>query len=172
MASFTSTPAAAPPLPAAADTASATRLAALEERLSALEDQAQLTALVDRFVHGLDNPGPLTEDWYRTLLTEQVRLNLPNGTHAGITGLPEFLAAPKAFFAGNQHYATNCAVDVDGDRATAHANLHAIHIPLDDSAPLFTGGAHYDVRAERTPAGWRIAELTVSVLWTAQGVRG
>ncbi|MGI5456696.1 nuclear transport factor 2 family protein [Streptomyces sp. CA-249302] len=170
MASLTPTPVTAPP--PAADAVSGARIAALEERLGALEDRAELTALVDRFVHGLDDPGPLTEAWYRTLLTERARLNLPNGSHTGITGLPEFLAAPKALFAGNQHYATNCAVAVEGDRATAHANLHAVHIPLDDSAPLFTGGAHYDVRAERTPDGWRIAELTVSVLWTAQGARG
>jgi hypothetical protein len=52
------------------------------------------------------------------------------------------------------------------------ANIHAVHVPHDGSAPLFTGGAHYDVLAERTPDGWRIAELTVTVLWTAEGARG
>ncbi|MBT2488559.1 nuclear transport factor 2 family protein [Streptomyces sp. ISL-96] len=144
----------------------------LQERLRTLEDRAQLAALVDRFVHGLDASGPLAEDWYRSLLTEDVRLDLPNGTHRGIDGLPGFMSAPKAMWAGTQHYATNCVIDAHGDHASIRANVHAVHVPHDTSAPLFTGGAHYDVRAERTQEGWRMAELNVSVRWTAGGGRG
>ncbi|MEU7075696.1 nuclear transport factor 2 family protein [Streptomyces narbonensis] len=147
----------------------------LEERLRALEDRNELVGLVDRFVHGLDESDPLDEDWYRALLTEDVRLNLPNGSHQGIDGLPGFMSAPKAMWAGTQHYATNCvvdcAVDANGDVASMRANVHAVHVPHDGSAPLFTGGAHYDVRAERTPEGWRMAELNVTVRWT-EGGRG
>ncbi|MFC7266011.1 nuclear transport factor 2 family protein [Streptomyces lutosisoli] len=165
MASILSTPSPAP-------TAEAATAAGLEERLRVLEDRAELVALVDRFVHGLDAPAPLTEDRYRALLTEDVLLSLPSGTHRGVAGLPGFLGTPKELWARTQHYATNCVVDVDGDTAVAHANIHAVHVPHDASAPLFGGGAHYDVRAERTAAGWRIAELTVSVLWTAEGGRG
>ncbi|MGW2492623.1 nuclear transport factor 2 family protein [Streptomyces sp. NPDC001606] len=162
MASSLTTPVAAP----AAD-----RLAELEDRLRELEDRARLAELVDRFVHGLDSADAPTVDQYREILTEDVRLNLPNGTHQGVTGLPDFFAAPRAHWAGNQHYATNSVIDLQGDRASVRANIHAVHIPHDASAPLFAGGAHYDIRATRTPAGWRIAELTVSVLWTAEGGR-
>ncbi|WP_405858366.1 nuclear transport factor 2 family protein [Streptomyces sp. NBC_00090] len=144
----------------------------LEERLRVLEDQAQLADLVDRFVYGLDESAPLAEDWYRSVLTEDARLNLPNGTHQGIDGLPGFMSAPKAMWAGTQHYATNCVVDAQGDHASVRANVHAVHVPHDGSAPLFTGGAHYDVRAERTKEGWRMAELNVTVKWTAEGGRG
>ncbi|MFE2558261.1 nuclear transport factor 2 family protein [Streptomyces sp. NPDC059352] len=144
----------------------------LEERLRILEDQAQLADLVDRFVYGLDESDPLAEDWYRSVLTEDARLNLPNGTHQGIDGLPGFMSAPKAMWAGTQHYATNCVVDARGDQASVRANVHAVHVPHDGSAPLFTGGAHYDVRAERTKEGWRMAELNVTVKWTAEGGRG
>ncbi|MDX3642271.1 nuclear transport factor 2 family protein [Streptomyces sp. MB09-02B] len=158
MASFASAPALAPGEP--------------EERLRTLQDRAQLAGLVDRFVHGLDSPARPAEDWYRSLLTEDVRLTLPNGSHQGITGLPAFMAEPRTKWAATQHYATNCLVDIDGDQASVRANVHAVHVPHDRSAPLFTGGAHYDVRAERTGEGWRVAQLDVTVLWTAEARRG
>ncbi|WP_331765275.1 nuclear transport factor 2 family protein (plasmid) [Streptomyces sp. NBC_01384] len=147
--------------------------AASDERLLALSDRADITGLIDRFALGLDHVDPewCDEEWYRSLFTQDVRLDLPNGTHHGIAGLPEFLRGPKLQWARTQHLTTNCVVDVQGDRATARANVQAVHVPHEDSAPLFVGGAHYDVRAERTAAGWRIPQLTVTVLWTAEGRR-
>ena len=142
----------------------------LEERLRTLEDRAQLAGLVDRFVHGLDTSG-LAEDWYRPLLTEDVRANLPNGSHQGITGLPTFMSH-QATWAATQHYATNSVVDAHGDQASVRTNVHAVHVPHDGSAPLFTGGAHYDIQAQRTEDGWRITQLDVTVLWTAGVPRG
>ncbi|MCX5203232.1 nuclear transport factor 2 family protein [Streptomyces sp. NBC_00237] len=146
----------------------------LEERVRTLEDRAHLTDLLDRFTYGLDTPGPLTEGWYRSLLTENLRLNLPNGTHQGIDGLPGFMNDAKTKWAVTQHYATNCVIDIDpqGDQASMRANVHAVHVPHGGPAPLFTGGAHYDVRAERTPEGWRMAELSVTVRWTSDGGHG
>ena len=149
-----------------------TASAALEQRLRELEDRTELTSLVDRFVQALDDPDQLTEDRYRTLLTEDVRLTLPNGTHQGVAGLPGFLDAPKALWARSQHYATNTLVEVDGDRAGVSANLQAVHVPHDDADPVFVGGARYDARAERTPAGWRLSEVAVAVRWGLSRGRG
>ncbi|KUL31166.1 nuclear transport factor 2 family protein [Streptomyces regalis] len=140
------------------------------EQLRALTDRAELTGLVNRFVIGLDHPDAQRcgERWYRSLFTEDVRLALPNGTHEGIVGLPEFQSGPRRHFARTHHLATNCLIELDGVRATARTNVRATHVPHGDgTAPNFVGGAAYDVEAVRTPDGWRISRLTVTVLWTS-----
>lgn len=139
------------------------------EHLRALTDRATLTQLVHRFVSGLDEPDArqCDETWYRSLFTEDVRLALPNGTHQGIVGLPEFQRGPRRRFARTHHLATNCLIDLDGDHATARMNVRATHVPHGDgTAPNFVGGATYDVEAVRTADGWRISRLTATVLWT------
>lgn len=148
------------------------RVDRIGEQLRMLTDRSELTFLVDRFVMGLDHPDPqwCDEDWYRTLFTEDVRLDLPNGIHKGVVGLPEFQSGPRRQWARTHHLTTNLMLDVVGDRATARTNVHATHVPhAGGTGQNFVGGAHYDFEAVRTVDGWRIARLTVTVLWTTAG---
>ncbi|MCD9193518.1 nuclear transport factor 2 family protein [Streptomyces albireticuli] len=143
----------------------------LRRDVRTLADHAALTTLLDRFAAGLDSTAPDRNDetWYRSLFTEDVRLELPNGVHHGTAGLDGFLGAPKKAWARTHHLVTNPVVTVDGDRATGRANAHATHVPhpAEDgtTGPLFVGGAHYDYTAVRTADGWRVDALTASVVW-------
>jgi hypothetical protein len=140
---------------------------ALHRQLGELTDRAAITTLLDRFVLGLDDPDPASrdEDWYRSLFTEDVRLDMPNGRHRGIVGLVEFQRGPAQLWHRTQHLATSCVTDLHGDTAVSTANVQATHVPHDTSGELFTGGARYHFDSERTAAGWRIGRLTVRVIW-------
>ncbi|MFE9022946.1 nuclear transport factor 2 family protein [Streptomyces sp. NPDC007808] len=145
-----------------------------DERLLGLADRAELTQLVSRFVTGLDHPDAqgCDETWYRALCAEDVALVLPNGTHHGIVGLPQFQSRSRRQFAHTHHLVTNCLVELGGDRATARANVRATHVRHGDgTVPTFVGGALYDVEAVRTADGWRLSRLTVTVRWTTGGPR-
>ncbi|MBT2387157.1 nuclear transport factor 2 family protein [Streptomyces sp. ISL-11] len=150
----------------------ADQISRLRHDLTALTDRAHLTALIDRFAAGLDHPDPdaCDENWYRALFTEDVHLDLPNGDHHGVAGLPGFFHGPKAAWARTHHLVTNHHLDLDGDRASGQASAHATHVPH-DGGPLFTGGAHYHFTARRTPAGWRIDHLAVAIIWSTTGPR-
>jgi SnoaL-like domain len=143
----------------------------LRREVRTLTDRADLTALLDRFALGLDNPDldACDEDWYRTLFTEDVRLELPNGSHHGTAGLPEFFSGPKRAWARTHHLVTNRVLDLDGDRATGRANAHATHVPHTQGDPLFAGGGQYRFTARRTPEGWRIDHLAVTIVWASGG---
>ncbi|GHF64491.1 hypothetical protein GCM10010218_52570 [Streptomyces mashuensis] len=148
----------------------ADEVAQLRREVRALTDKAAIVALVDRFVTGLDHPDPdfCDEDWFRSVFTEDVVLDLPNGKHHGVAGLPGFFRAPKLMWDRTHHFTANCVVETDGagDRAVVRANVHATHVPHPgDERPLFTGGATYGATAVRTPDGWRLGSLTTSVVW-------
>lgn len=134
----------------------------------ALVDHTEVAALLDRFAAGLDETDPARcgETWARALFTDDVRLDLPSGAHRGLAGLPAFLNGPKEHWARTHHAVTDCSVGLEGDRATARGDVRASHV-AHGGAPGFTGGGRYDTEAVRTAAGWRIAALTVTVLWTA-----
>jgi hypothetical protein len=65
-----------------------------------------------------------------------------------------------------QHLLGNHVVAVEGDRATCIANVQGTHL-LSNSAggPIWTVAGRYDFGLTRTPAGWRINALALSVQW-------
>lgn len=85
-------------------------------------------------------------------------------------GYFEGSAAIRAFFSGafptmahNAHFLSNFALtDYCADRATAQAYIHGFSRSTDGSE--MDVKARYVFAVERTPAGWRIARVTVSTL--------
>ena len=67
-----------------------------------------------------------------------------------------------------QHLIAGGVVDLNGDTATATANVQATHVLANA-----TGGSHwtvagrYDYGLTRTAAGWRISGLKLTVLWAS-----
>ncbi|MFI9782954.1 nuclear transport factor 2 family protein [Kitasatospora sp. NPDC051984] len=147
------------------------RIGRLEDQLRELTDRSRIGALIDRFVSGLDHPDPrwCDEAWYRSVFSDGIVLDMPNGTHTGIAGLPHFFGGPKSQWARTHHVTTNHLIEVAGDTATGRANVQATHVPHGPDAPLFTGGARYDFTAVRTPAGWRISHLATAIVWLDHG---
>jgi hypothetical protein len=68
-----------------------------------------------------------------------------------------------------QHLIANQLVVVDGDAARAAANVTGTHVGSGGS--LWVVGGRYDFALRRSPGGWRIAALTLTVAWET-GDRG
>lgn len=80
---------------------------------------------------------------------------------AGWRGVLERLDATQHLIAGQ-------AIELDGDAATCAANVQATHVlPNRSGGPLWTVGGRYDFKLIRTPAGWRISALTLTVRWAS-----
>lgn len=65
-----------------------------------------------------------------------------------------------------QHLIGNQVVALDRDTARAAANVTATHVgPNRAGGSRWIVGGRYDFGLRRTPAGWRIAALTLTVAW-------
>lgn len=137
-----------------------------------LLDRAAIRDLVDRFVVALDvhDERGYDDDWYRSVFTEDVRLSFPIHSHEGVDGFAAFQSVARSRWERGHHLASTPEVVLDGDDATARTSVIATHVHLDASGPhadpLLRVGGHYDVRARRTAAGWRLAQITFSMTWS------
>lgn len=65
-----------------------------------------------------------------------------------------------------QHLTGPCTVDVDGDRAVAHAYFQATHVLAGaEGGDSWTLGGRYDWTFERGADGWRISGVTMTAVW-------
>ena len=87
------------------------------------------------------------------------------GPDAVRTGLAELIAlfhrnlGPGSNCGATHHNVGNFAIEIDGDRAHARVNYHAVHRGVRDHAgALYAMWGRYDDILVRTAAGWRIAE--------------
>lgn len=143
----------------------------MEPEIRTLVDRAELGGLIDRYMITLDTADGPGRDvgWYRTMFTDDVRMTFPVGAHRGVSGLPEFQRAATVRWKVTHHLSANHVVDVDGDRAGISAQLLATHVEHDSPAGpqrTFHIGGRYRADAVRTPAGWRISDLSFVVVWS------
>jgi hypothetical protein len=123
--------------------------------LQELTDRQAITDLISRLGLWLDEQ---RFDEAGSVLTEDARVQTPGGTTAGIGNVA---AQARRNHEGHttQHVITNVLVDLDGDRATARANLT---VSFDGTR---TQGERYAFEAARTPGGWRLASVRVTPVW-------
>jgi len=68
--------------------------------------------------------------------------------------------------AAPHHMASNVLVALDGDAASGTANLLATFVNSeDDVTDNSQRGGRYRFAFRRTPAGWRIAEMEIRLVW-------
>ncbi|MGH3625710.1 MAG: nuclear transport factor 2 family protein [Sciscionella sp.] len=162
------------------DTDTDTDTATLRSRLLVLADHFEIRDLLDRYVITLDthDERQFDDSWYRTIFTEDAQLNFPINSYEGVAGLADFETRSKSNWEQTHHVSSNCAIDLDGDRATVRAQVLATHVHLpstlvergNDSHALFTFGGYYDAEVLRTADGWRFRLLTLHVVWhTGEG---
>ncbi|HEY3483008.1 MAG TPA: nuclear transport factor 2 family protein [Streptomyces sp.] len=132
-------------------------------------DRAEVSELIDRYIIGFDTltDEPRDDDWYRDLFTDDLVLTFPMiGAHHGLAGVTDFQRAAKRKWARTHHVTSNHLVSVYDDHATAQGRLLATHVhPGDSPQDHFTIGGRVHASAVRTPAGWRLRELTFELVW-------
>jgi hypothetical protein len=123
------------------------------------EDRQAVVDLVDELGLWLDEKrfGEAGE-----LLTEDVRVQTPGGVAEGIEQVAAQAARNHAV--PTQHVNTNIRVALDGDRATAGANL----VVTFAGERLRTLGERYAFEARRTPEGWRLSSIRVTPIWVKE----
>jgi hypothetical protein len=130
-------------------------------------DAAVVAELLGRYLIALDDE-ELDDAWARSLFTEDAVVTFPMGRHAGCAGLAEWHRASLAAFARTQHLGSPPVVALDGDRAVFRANVLTTHVHHrgGDRPALFRAGTLTRGAARRTPAGWRMTELSFHILFT------
>ncbi|MGW3094514.1 nuclear transport factor 2 family protein [Streptomyces sp. NPDC001102] len=138
--------------------------------------------LLGRYLIGLDD-GELDDAWAGSLFTEDAVVTFPMSAHTGRAGLAAWHRASLAAFARTQHLGSPPVVDLDGERAVFRAQVLTTHVhhpggqgpggqgpggqgPGGQGPALFRAGTLASGRARRTPAGWRMSELSFRVLFT------
>ncbi|GAA4785917.1 nuclear transport factor 2 family protein [Streptomyces ziwulingensis] len=138
-----------------------------------LRDRHDIVELCTRMGWHLDH---CQWDRLTDLFTDDIRLDYTslNGGEPVVLSRKDVIAkwrGNREGLAATQHLISNQLVEVDGDRAAATAMFQATHLlPNQLGGPLWTLAGEYRYGLLRTPDGWRIEALTMSVIW-AEGNR-
>ncbi|MFJ8982402.1 nuclear transport factor 2 family protein [Streptomyces sp. NPDC102282] len=138
-----------------------------------LHDRYEIVELCTRMGWHLDHC-----QWEQlvSLFTDDIRLDYTSLNGGEPVTLPrkdviEKWRSNREGLAATQHLVSNQLVDVDGDSAEATAMFQATHLlPNQFGGPLWTLAGEYRYGLLRTPDGWRISALTMSIIW-AEGNR-
>jgi len=138
----------------------------LRARVDALADKDAIRALLIRCFREFEAKRS-DDEWLRSIFSEDVRVEFPAGTHEGLAGLGDLHRRIEALWDRTLHLLSDHAIELQRDRASVSAVLHATHVHHADSpgAHLHIGG-HVDAEAVRSPDGWRLAQLAIRLVWT------
>ncbi len=142
--------------------------------LQLLLDRAEISDVVHAYATGLDR-----RDWalYRSIFRDEIEMDFRSvGIRAGTFRAEDWVRDAQRLFAGfsaTQHTSTNHVHDVRGDEATCTSNMQAEHFVarepgdgLEDGADRWTIGGYYTNELVRTPEGWKLTRVTLTVTWT------
>ena len=134
------------------------------------EQAAAIIRPVYEYAYGID-----TNDFelYRSIFTDEVTMDF--SSYDGSSGpkvLPadDWVAGLKPLFTGldsTQHSMSNPLVDIDAEASHARCRMYmqAVHMLDSEPDPEFTIGGYYDDLLARTPDGWKIKAVTLTVWW-------
>ncbi|MER6385970.1 nuclear transport factor 2 family protein [Streptomyces sp. NPDC001233] len=128
-----------------------------------MEDIIRLQALVARFARAVD-----TRDYeaLSTVFVPTVTMKLaPDIRIDGREALAGMLR-DDLIWAATMHSMTNVVPEPEGDSATVHANVTAVHVSRDGSGRHFDLGARYTFTAVRTEGAWLLSRIEIEPVWT------
>ncbi len=123
-----------------------------------MTDHQHVVDLISRLGRWLDDK---RFDDARSVLTEDVTVSTPGGQAEGIERVAA--QASRNHQVPTQHLITNVLVDLDGDSASATANLLVTFA----GETVEQQGERYRFDAARTDAGWRLRRIEVTPIWRA-----
>jgi len=143
-----------------------TSVSTTQHQPSLLDDRFAITDLVYALGAALDEH---RFDDLRDLFIEDATAATPGGVAQGRDAVIAQATRNHLKYARLQHSMTNVLVDLDGDRASVRANLHATFAG-ETGVPELVLGAVYRFQALRTGEGWRLAGLEVTPIWRQASV--
>jgi hypothetical protein len=135
------------------------------DRLAEAADRVEIVEVLSRYAQYVDE-----RDWDRLdeVFVPGAVIDFSNngGLRDTFPGIKSYLQESLSIFAAIQHYQTNFAVDLDGDRATVRNYVFTQMVSIVDGADqLLADGGFYDSVLVRTPDGWRLQEYVASLAW-------
>ncbi len=143
--------------------------------LELLVGRAAISDVVHAYATGLDR-----RDWalYRSIFTDEIEMEFASvGLRAGAYKADDWVRSAQTLFDGfsaTQHTSSNHVHEIHGDTATCISNMQAEHFiarePGDGlagpDADRWTIGGFYRNELVRTPAGWKLRRVTLTVTWS------
>jgi ketosteroid isomerase-like protein len=141
--------------------------------LQQLSDRAEIIDLVARLGACLDDAH---FDELADLMVEDATVRTPGGQAEGRSAVIAQAARTHPADQSFHHVITNVLVAVDGDLATARANL-VVHVSVPGDGPADANAASpapapragigdvYHFGLSRTPAGWRFSRVEIVPVW-------
>jgi len=139
-----------------------------------LIDRARISDVVIAYATGLDR-----RDWplYRSIFADEIEMDFASvGIRVGTFAADRWVRDARRLFAGfeaTQHTSTNHVISIHGDEATCVSNMQAEHFvarredePLAPGQERWTIGGYYTNELVRTPSGWKLRKITLTVTWS------
>jgi ketosteroid isomerase-like protein len=135
---------------------------AIHTRATQTADRVEIAELFARLARILDEGD---HEGLRAIYTDDVVVHSPRGGELhGIDKVLDYLRQTDDEDERTQHMHGDVLVDVNDDQATASAN-QLVHFYRDGQPPHRTSGLRLTYTAVRTPAGWRVREATIKLMW-------
>jgi 3-phenylpropionate/cinnamic acid dioxygenase small subunit len=115
-----------------------------------------------------------TRDWalYRSIFADEIEVDFAwfDGQPARRMRADDWVAGVKPLFEGldaTQHAMSNPRVAVDGESATCTMYVQAAHFLRNGGSDAeFTIGGYYTNTLSRTPEGWKLTGVKLTLLWS------
>ncbi|BEP12253.1 nuclear transport factor 2 family protein [Acidothermaceae bacterium B102] len=104
-------------------------------------------------------------DDIRTLFTPDGSVSTPGGDAVGHDAVVAQAARRHSQHDATQHVITNVLVDIDGDRASARANL-LVTFADDNVALPYQAGGVYRFELQHTTGGWLFTTVVTTPVWS------
>jgi hypothetical protein len=134
-----------------------------------MDERLDVAEVVYAYATGID-----TRDWqlYRSIFADEVEIDFSSwdGSAPRRMRADDWVAGVQPLFHGldaTQHSMTNPRVSIDGSRATCVMYMQAAHfLASSEGDAEFTIGGYYTDQLVKTPAGWRLCGVKLTVLWS------
>jgi hypothetical protein len=133
------------------------------------DDRTQIIETIYCYATGIDS-----RDWalYRSIFSDEIDVDFSSydGSPPRRLRADDWVKGVQPLFEGldaTQHMMTNPRVTLSGERATCVMYMQAVHFLANREGDAeFTLGGYYTDQLVKTPSGWRLCGVKLTVLWS------
>jgi hypothetical protein len=132
-------------------------------RLQALQDRVEITDVLYRYSSAVDS---FDSEGVRSAIADDIHAQYGNGEAVdGGDKLAAWIAQATATIIWQHHLLNVYHVTIDGDQATTLSYLTSYQVFKEDPETAVILVARYHDELRRTPAGWKISDRVMEILW-------